>query len=204
MMTLYQTPGACSLAPLIALHVADLPHSTVIVDVLAHQLADGSDYYSINPKGAVPTLMTDEGDLLTEVAVLLQYISASAPDSGLIPSHGVARYRQLELINFIATEVHKGFPPPKVFFPDYPVQAWNMAAQTFGRKLSFLADKLDGNAYLTGSHLTAADAYLFTILSSAVRYEFDLSPWQALVGYLQRLGKHPAVRAALVEEGLPA
>ena len=202
MLTLYQTPGACSLAPLIALHLARLPHETAIVDVLAHRLADGSDYYAINPKGAVPTLRTEEGDLLTEVAVLLQYISALAPDAELIPPDGVARYRELELVNFIATEVHKGLPPPKVFFPNYPTEAWSMAADTFRRKLSYLTDRLDVGPCLSGNRITAADVYLYTILRSAVRYDFDLSAWPALVAYTRRLTEHPAFEAALAEEGL--
>lgn len=202
MITLYQTPEACSLAPLIALHVTELPHETIVVDVFTHQLADGSDYYAINPKGAVPTLKTDQGELMTEVAVLLQYISALAPEAGLIPADGMARYRALELINFVATEVHKGFPPPKVFFPDYPVEAWNMAADAFRRKLTFLARTLAENQYLVGDQLTAADVYLFTILRSAKRYEFDFSAWPVLVSYVQRLSEYPAIKAALEEEGL--
>ena len=202
MLTLYQTPGACSLAPLIALHLAGLPHETAVVDVLAHRLADGSDYYAINPKGAVPTLRTGDGELLTEVAVLLQYIATLAPEAELIPSGGVARYRELELVNFVATEVHKGFPPPKVFFPNYPAEAWNMAADTFGRKLGYLADRLGDGPYLSGDRVTAADVYLYTILRSAVRYDFDLSPWPALVDYMRRLTEHPAFEAALAEEGL--
>ncbi len=202
MITLYQTPGTCSLAPMIALHAAGLPHETIVVDLLAHQLADGSDYHAVNPKGAVPTLRTDQGDLLTEVAVLLQYISALAPDAGLIPPDGMAHYRMLETLNFIATEVHKGFPPPKVFFPNYPAEAWNLAAEKFRRKLTILAQILGEKPYLIGDHLTAADAYLFTILRSATRYGFDFAPWPTLVDYLKRLAKHPAINAALEEERL--
>ena len=202
MIALYQMPGACSLAPMIALHAAGIPHETIVVDLLSHQLADGSDYRTINPKGAVPTLRTEQGDLLTEVAVLLQYISALAPDAGLIPRDGIAHYRMLEMINFIATEVHKGFPPPKAFFPNYPADAWNMAADKFRGKLTFLAHALGGEPYLIGNQLTAADAYLFTILRSAMRYDFDFAAWPTLVDYVERLAEHPAIRAALEEEGL--
>lgn len=202
MMTLYQTPGTCSLAPLIALHVAGLPHNAAIVDLPAHRLVDGSDYYAINPKGAVPTLRTEYGDLLTEVAVLLQYISGLAPDAGLIPHDGVARYRELEMINFVATEVHKGFPPPKALLPSYPVEAWNMADAKFRRKLTFLADGLGTKLFLTSDRITAADAYLYTILRSAMLFHYKLSPWPALVSYMERLSTHSAVRAALAEEGL--
>lgn len=202
MTTLYQTPGACSLAPLIALHVTGIPHDMIVVDVLAHKLADGSDYYAINAKGSVPSLRTEHGDILTEVSVLLQYISDLAPAAGLIPADGIERYRQLELMNFVATEVHKGFPPPKVFFPDFPVDAWNFAAERFRQKLAYIAGVLGDQPYLTGDALTAADIYLYTILRSVVRYNFDISAWPALVSYVERLPGHPAIKAALSEEGL--
>lgn len=118
MTTLFQAPGACSLAPLIALHVADIAHDTVKVDLRVHKLADGGDYYAVNPKGAVPALAVDGGEVLTENAVLLQYIADQAPASGLIPASGLERYRQLELLNYVATEVHKGFGP--LFNPATP------------------------------------------------------------------------------------
>lgn len=111
MTTLCQAPGACSLTPLIALHVAGLPHDTQKVDLRQHKLPDGSDYYAVNPKGSVPALRLDSGDLLTENGTLLQYIAEKAPNSGLIPANGLGRYRQLELLNYIATEVHKGSAP---------------------------------------------------------------------------------------------
>lgn len=202
MTTLYQTPGACSLAPLIALHVTGIPHDVIVVDVLAHKLADGSDYYAINAKGSVPTLRTEHGDILTEVSVLLQYISDLAPAAGLIPADGIDHYRQLELMNFVATEIHKGFPPPKVFFPDFPVDAWNFAAEKFRQKLAYIAGVLGDQSYLTGDALTAADIYLYTILRSVVRYDFDISAWPALVSYVERLPGHPAIKAAISEEGL--
>lgn len=202
MLTLYQMPGACSLAPMIALHASGLRHETIVVDLFSHQLADGTDYHAINPKGAVPTLRTEGGDMLTEVAVVLQYIAALSPDAGLIPPNGMARYRMLEMINFIATEVHKGFPPPKALVPHYPADAWNMAAAKFGRKLTVIAEALGEKSYLMGDHLTAADAYLFTILRSAVRYDFDLTEWPTLVGYQERLAGHPAIAAAVQEESL--
>ena len=202
MTTVYQTPGACSLAPLIALHAANLPHDTILVDVRVHKLSDGSDYLAVNPKGSVPSMRTADGEILTEVSVLLQFISDLAPGAGLIPSGGVQRYRQLELMNFVATEIHKGFPPPKVFFPDFPVDAWNFAAERFRKKLAYVSEVLGDRPYLTGDKLTAADAYLYTILRSVVRYNFDISAWPALVSYVDRLPDHPAIKAALAEEGL--
>jgi glutathione S-transferase len=200
MTTLYQAPGACSLAPLIALHAAGLVYDTQKVDLRAHKLADGSDYYAVNPKGAVPALKLDSGDLLTENAVLLQYIADQAPASGLIPASGLDRYRQLELINYIATEVHKGFGP--LFNPATSPETRQMAIDTLGKKFTDLAAKLDGNDYLAGAKMTAADAYFFTVLRWTEMFKIDLSPWPAIVAYRQRVAAQPAVAAALKEEGL--
>ncbi len=200
MTTLYQAPGACSLAPLIALNVAGLAHDTQKVDLRAHQLADGSDYYAVNPKGAVPALKLDSGDLLTENATLLQYIADQAPDSGLIPTSGIARYHQLELLNYIATEVHKGFGP--LFNPSTPAETRQSAIDALGKKFTYLAAKLDHNDFLAGASITAADAYFFTVLRWTDMFKLDLSPWPAIVAYRQRVAVQPAVAAALKEEGL--
>ncbi len=200
MTTLYQTPGACSLAPLIALHAAGLPHDLETVDLRAHKLADGSDYYAVNPKGAVPALKIDSGDVLTENAVLLQYIADQAPAANLVPASGVARYRQLELLNYIATEVHKGFSP--LFNPATLPEARQMAVDALGKKFSFLAGRLGDQNYLAGDRLTAADAYLFTVLRWTDLLKLDLAAWPALVAYRQRLANDPAIKAALEEEGL--
>ena len=200
MTTLYQAPGACSLAPLIALHLAEMPHDLVKVDLRAHKTADGSDYYAINPKGAVPALMFDSGDVLTENAVLLQYIADHAPASGLVPASGTARYRQLELLNYIATEVHKGFGP--LFNPATPAETRTMAVENLGKKFSFLAKRLADAPFLDGDRMTAADAYFFTVLRWTDLFKIDLSPWPALVDYRARVGAEPAVKAALDEEGL--
>lgn len=200
MTTLYQSPGACSLAPMIALHAAKLTHDNVRVDLRTHKTADGSDYYAINAKGGVPALKLDSGDVLTENAVLLQYIADQAPSSGLVPASGLDRYRQLELLNYIATEVHKGFGP--LFNPATPPESRTMAIDNLGKKFAFLANKLDGGGFIGGDHLTAADAYLFTVLRWTDMMKIDLSPWPALVAYRERVAGEPAVKAALEEEGL--
>lgn len=203
MTTLYQTPGACSLAPLIALHVAGLPHDSVKVDLRAHKLADGSDYRAVNPKGAVPALRTDDGELLTENAVLLQYIAAQAPGSGLVPADGAAHWRQLELLNYVATEVHKGFGP--LFNPATPPEGRTMATENLAKKFAYLAGKLDdGGPFLAGERFTAADAYLFTVLRWTDMFAIDLSPWPALGAFRARVAAMPAVASALAEEGLNA
>ena len=202
MNTLFQTPGACSLAPLIALHVANTPHDTQNVDLRAHKLADGADYYAVNPKGVVPALETGDGEVLTENAVLLQYIADQAPASGLIPTSGLDRYRQLELINYIATEVHKGFGP--LFNPATLPEARQAAIDALGKKFTYLAAKIHSEGFLSGEKLTAADAYLFTVLRWADLFKMDLSPWPAIVAYRQRVAALPPVVAALDEEGLRA
>ena len=200
MTTLYQTPGACSLAPLIALHAAGLPHELQTVDLRTHQLADGSDYYVVNPKGAVPALRLDSGELMTENATLLQYIADQQPGAGLIPASGPARYHVLELLNYIATEVHKGFGP--LFNPASPPEARQMAIDNLGHKFTYLGTLLDGHSFLAGDKLTAADAYLFTVLRWADMFKLDLSPWPAIMAYRQRVAADPSVQAALKEEGL--
>lgn len=200
MNTLFQTPGACSLAPLIALHVANIAHDTQNVDLRAHKLPDGADYYAVNPKGAVPALKLDSGEMLTENAVLLQYIADQAPASGLIPTNGLERYQQLELINYIATEVHKGFGP--LFNPATQPEARQAAIDALGKKFTYLAAKVSPDGFLKGPELTAADAYLFTVLRWADLFKIDLAPWPAIVAYRQRVAAVPAVVAALKEEGL--
>lgn len=200
MTTLYQAPGACSLAPMIALHAAGLPHDNVRVDLKAHKTADGGDYYAVNPKGGVPALKLDGGELLSENAVILQYIADQAPGSGLIPASGLERYRQLELLNYIATEVHKGFSP--LFNPALPAEARSLFVDMLGKKFAFLAGKLDQGGFIAGPTFTAADAYLFTVLRWTDPMKIDLSPWPALVAYRERVAAEPAVKAALEEEGL--
>ena len=200
MNTLFQTPGACSLAPLIALHVANIAHDTQQVDLRSHKLADGADYYAVNPKGAVPALEIDSGEVLTENAVLLQYIADQAPASGLIPTSGLDRYLQLELVNYIATEVHKGFGP--LFNPATQPEARQAAIEALAKKFTYLADKVRPDGFLNGNGMTAADAYFFTVLRWTDLFKIDLSPWPAIVAYRQRVAAVPAVVAALEEEGL--
>ena len=200
MTTLYQAPGACSLAPLIALHVAGLPHDTQKVDLREHKLPDGSDYYAVNPKGAVPALRLDSGDVLTENGTLLLYIADKAPNSGLIPANGLDRYRQLELLNYIATEVHKGFGP--LFNASTPPEARIMAIDNLSKNFSYLATLVSGRKFVAGDQITAADAYLFTVLRWTDLFKIDLSPWPALSAYRERVSNEPGVRAALAEEDL--
>ena len=122
------------------------------------------------------------------------------PASGLIPASGLERYRQLELLNYVATEVHKGFGP--LFNPATPPETRQMAIEALGKKFTYLAAKLKSNGFLAGAKMTAADAYLFTVLRWTDLFKIDLSPWPAIVAYRQRVASEPAVVAALREEGL--
>ncbi|PWC34175.1 glutathione transferase GstA [Azospirillum sp. TSO35-2] len=201
-MKLYYKPGACSLSPHIVLREAGLPFDLVKVDLVTKTLADGGDFLAVNPKGQVPTLGLDEGGILTEGPVIVQYIADKAPDSGLVPPAGsVERYRVQELLNFIGTELHKGifplFPMLKDVVSDTHRQ---FAAKRLSDKLAVLDQQLDGKSYLTGDRFTVADAYAFVVLSWAPRIGFDLSPWPNLVAFAERVAARPAVQAAIAAE----
>jgi glutathione S-transferase len=199
-MKLYYAPAACSLAPHIALTEAGLPHDLVRVDLRTHTLPDGSDYRAVNPKGYVPTLELDDGARLTEAAVVLQYIADRKPGT-LAPAFGsMERYRLMEWLNFIATELHKGFGP--LWHSDTPEATRQSAIATLGKRFDYLAPFLARQPYLTGATFTIADAYLFTILSWAAHLKVDLGRWPALTQYLARVGARPKVQDALRAEHL--
>jgi glutathione S-transferase len=199
-MKLYYSPGACSLAPHIALSESGLAHSTKIVDLRKHALADGTDYYRINPKGYVPLLELDDGSLLTEVAVILQYIADRKPGS-LAPVFGTMdRYRVMEWLNFIATEIHKQFSP--LWYPTTPEATKEAQRAKLASRFDHVAKTLAVLPYLTGDAFTIADAYLFTILNWAPMLKVDLAPWPALQKFQARVAARPAVRAAMAAEGL--
>jgi glutathione S-transferase len=199
-MKLYYAPAACSLAPHIALTEAGLPHELVRVDLRTHTLPDGSDYSAINPKGYVPVLELDDGTRLTEAAVVLQYIADRKPGT-LAPAFGsMERYRVMEWLNFIATELHKGFGP--LWHDDTPQATRQTAIATLDKRFDYLAPFLARQPYLTGEAFTIADAYLFTILSWAKHLKVDLARWPALTQYLERVGARPKVQEAMRAEHL--
>ncbi|BAI73127.1 glutathione S-transferase [Azospirillum sp. B510] len=197
-MKLYYKQGACSLAPHIVLREAGLEFELVKVDLVTKTLADGSDFRAVNPKGQVPTLALDEGGILTEGAVIVQYVADKAPGSGLVPAAGsMERYRMQELLNFIATELHKGVVPLFPMLKDVVSETYKgFAAKVFGGKLSVLNQQLEGKPYLTGDVFTVADAYAYTVLSWLPRIGFDLSPFPDLVAFAERVAARPAVQAA--------
>lgn len=200
-MKLYVSPGACSLAPHIALLAAGLPFSVERVSLRTKAIAGGGDFREINDKGSVPALQLDDGRVLTEAAVLLQYIADQAPQAQLAPAAGsFERYQLMEWLNYIGTELHKRFTP--LFTPGCTEEGRQAAWAALARPLNYLAGKLEGRAYLMGDTLTIADLYLFTVLNWAGFAKFGLDDWPALQAYQARVAELPAVRQALRAEGL--
>jgi glutathione S-transferase len=200
-MKLYYTPGACSQAPHILLLELGLPFEAVRVDLKTRRLATGEDYAAINAKGAVPALELDDGALLTENAVILQYIADLAPEAHFLPPAGsLARWRVLEWLNYIATELHKGFAP--LFHPTGEPRAH--AIEAVSARLDYVDARLGAGPYLAGETPTVADLYLFVILGWARLFHLDPTRWPALQGLRERLAERPAVKAALAAEGLRA
>jgi len=197
-MKLYYSPGACSQAPHIALIETGLPFETVKVDLATKRLETGEDYTAINPKGAVPALEMEEGGLLTENAVVLQYIADRAPEARLIPPVGtLARYRVLEWLNYLGSEVHKRFGP--LFHPTGEPRPHAIAA--LEAKFDYVNGALGAGPYLGGNDISVADLYLFVILGWVHFFHIDLDRWPALAGFRARLLERPSVRAALHAEG---
>jgi len=200
-MKLYFTPGACSLAPHIVLREAGFTFDLDKVDIATKQTARGEDYTKINPKGYVPAIRLDDAQILTEVAVILQYLADQKPESGLAPRPGtMERYRLMEWLNFLASEIHKQFGPlfnPKVA-PDWKTELMNLLS----RRFDYLEESLKGKKYLMGDTFTVADAYLFTTLSWTKYLKLDLGKWPTLKDYVVRVTARPAVKETLKAEGL--
>jgi glutathione S-transferase len=200
-MKLYYAKGACSQAPHIILHEAGLPHDSAKVDLKTKKLDDGSDYLRINPKGAVPALELDDGQVLTENAVILQYIADHAGAFELLPQPGdMQRYRVLEWVNFVATELHKAFGP--LFNPTAGEEAKQLARDTIGKKLDFVERQIGDNDYLLGDRFTLPDAYLFVILGWTGKMGIDLAHWPKLAVLRERIARRESARQVLEFEGL--
>jgi glutathione S-transferase len=200
-MKLYYSPGACSLSPHIALLEAGLPYDLVKVDLRTKKLENGDDFLKVNPKGQVPVLALDSGELVTEGPVIIQMIADKAAGKNLAPARDSAeRYKLLEWLNFITTELHKSFGP--MFSPVLADEAKAFFKDRVMGKFRYVESQLAGRDYLMGSHFTVADGYLFTMLSWADRMKFDLSDMPNLLAYKARVGARPKVQEALTKEGL--
>ncbi len=200
-MKLYYSPGACSLSPHIALREAGLDFTLVRASTKTHQLDDGTDFYSINPLGYVPVLELGSGERLREGPAIVQYIADQVPDKQLAPANGtLARYQLQGWLNFIGTEVHKGFSP--LFNPATPADYKKMCIDRLGQRLQWVNDQLQDGGYLMGKPFTVADGYLFTVTNWAKPMGLDLSHLDKLVALRQRISERPAVVAAMKAEGL--
>jgi glutathione S-transferase len=198
-MKLYYSPGACSLAPHIAMRELGIPVDLQKVDLKAKQY-EGGDYKQVNGKGYVPAVETPAG-VLTEAPVILQYLADQRPEAGLAPKPGdPARYKLQEMLNFITSELHKGMGS---FFSPAMNDGWRQAmTERLGLRFDWLAKQLDGKPYLMGDKFSVADAYLFTVLNWAGPTKFDLSKWPSLLEYQKRVASRPKVQETLKAEGL--
>lgn len=198
-MKLYYSPGACALHPQITLREADLPFDLVRVDLRAHKLADGRDYYAINPKGYVPLLELDDGALLTEGAVIDQYIADRNPSAKLLPPAGtLERIRVQEWLHFIGTEIHKQFSP--LFNPMLPDGDRETQRKRIAARFDYIEKELGTRSYLVGETFTVADAYLFNMLRWTAHTGIDLARWPKLGAYFARIEERPSVKAAIEAE----
>lgn len=200
-MKLYYSPGACSMSPHIALLEAGLPYDLVKVDLKAKKLENGDDFLAINPKGQVPALGLDDGTLLTEGPVIVQMIADQVPAKNLAPARdSKERYALQEWLNYITGELHKNFGP--LFQPALSDDTKTFFKDRINGKLKYVDGALAGKDYLMGKQFSVADAYLFTMLSWAERMKMDISALPNLTAYKARVAARPAVKDALVKEGL--
>jgi glutathione S-transferase len=201
-MKLYYSPGACSLSPHIALLEAGLPYDLVKVDLRAKKLENGDDFLQVNPKGQVPALALDSGELITEGPVIVQMIADRAAGKNLAPARdSTERYKLLEWLNYITTELHKNMGP--LFSPVLADDAKAFFKDRAMGKFKYIDSQLaDHRDYLMGKQFTVADGYLFTMLAWADRMKFDLSGLPNLLAYQARVAARPKVQEALIKEGL--
>lgn len=208
-MKLYYSPGSCALAPHIVLTELGLSFELEKVDLKTKQTASSKDFNAINGKSSVPVLALDNGELLTEAAIIMQYIADQKPEKNLIPKAGTwERYRVLEMMNFISTELHKGIGPlwglQKIF------GANKEAAEVFTKatkarivnRFEYLSDRMGDKPFVMGTQFTICDAYLFNMLSWCRALDIDLSSMPKLITYSESLQNRPSVQEAMYAEGL--
>jgi glutathione S-transferase len=200
-MKLFHSPGACSLSPHIVLREAGFTFTLVKVDLATKKTADGGDYLTVNSKGAVPALQLDDGQVLTEGPAIVQYLADQKPESGLAPRAGTfARYRLMEMLNYITSEIHKGFSP--LFNPKLPAEWKEVTLAALAKKFDWLSTQLAGKTFLLGDTFTVADAYLFTVLGWTKPTKIDLGKWPVLAAYHAHIAQRPKVQEAMRAEGL--
>lgn len=200
-MKLFYKPGACSLASHIVLREAGKEFELARVDLAKKCLENGDDFLAINPKGQIPALAINADTLLTEGVAIMQYVADSAPKSDLLPPVGfLSRYKTLEWLNFVATELHKGFTP--LFRPDTPEAFKPTARALLEKKLEYVDVELADQQWINGENFSIADAYLFTVLRWAVAVKLNFPQAGNIANYMQRVASRPAVAAAMAAEGI--
>lgn len=200
-MKLFYKPGACSLAPHIILRETGKDFTLEAVDLMTKRLGDGSDYLAINPKGQIPALQLDDGTLITEAVVIMQYLADSVPQKNLLAASGeLSRYKTLEWLNYIATELHKGFTP--LFRPDTPDEYKPTVRSLLEKKLSFVNGELASREFIAGDHFTIADAYLYNVLRWARAIKLEMGSLSNIDAFMARVAARESVIATLAAEGL--
>ncbi len=200
-MKLYFAPGACSMATHIVLRETGHNFDLEKVNLATKKTESGEDFTNVNPKGYVPALRLDNGEILTEAAVTLQYVADQNPESGMVPQVGsMERYRLMELLNFISTEIHKSFGA--LFNPNITPAHKEHQLALIGKRCDVLSQQLEGKQYLTGDAFSVADAYLFTVLGWSNILGVDMTKWPTLTDYMGRIADRPTVKEAMKAEGL--
>jgi glutathione S-transferase len=195
-MKLYYAPGACSMAAHIVFNEWNIPYTLEKVDLKAHQTEKGEDFYKINPKGYVPFLVLDDGKTLSENIAILSYL-------GELKGHTPAdRYKYLECLAFISTELHKSIGSLFGFKDGKPEEVVKIIKERIAARLKLIDAQLTGREFIFGSAFTAADAYLVTILSWCPMLHVDLSPYAHINNYLSKMKNRPSIVKTLKEEGL--
>ncbi|MDE1903630.1 MAG: glutathione transferase GstA [Alphaproteobacteria bacterium] len=200
-MKLYYSPGACSLSPHIVLNEAGFNYEVEKVDLASKKTEKGADFFAINPKGYVPVLALDDGQIITEGPAIVQYLGDQKPASGIVPKAGtMERVREQEWLNFITSELHKSYSP--LFRPTTPDEYKKLAREYLAKRLAILDKHLAGKQYILGDKFSAVDAYAFTVLRWSQYTNVDLSPFPNIKAFMERVAARPKVQETLKQEGL--
>ena len=200
-MKLYYSPGACSMVPHIVLREAGYKFDLEKVDIPGKKTEKGEDFWKINPKGYVPALKLDSGEVLTEVGVIIQYLADQKPESGLAPKFGtMERYHLMEAVNFAASEIHKQIGA--LFNPKMTPEMKEVQLGVIGGRFNALEKALEGRPYIMGDKYSVADAYLFGVLNWTHVFKIDLGKWPNIKAFMARVGARPAVQETMKAEGL--
>jgi glutathione S-transferase len=200
-MKLFYSPGACSVAPHLVLLETGLPFELERVDMATHRTVSGRNYLEINPPGYVPTLELSDGQIITEVPVILQYLGDIAPAVQLIPAAGtMARYRLMSWLNFITSEIHKGFGP--LFADDTPIHYKPALKDRLRKRFGYIAEHLDISPYLMGEQFSIVDPHLWVMIKWTRMVGIDPDQWPSIIAFEERIGSRPSAQQALQEEEL--